>query len=75
MSRRRKRELSEEIRERIIFEHSQCKGYKTISKELSLSVSTVANIIKKFKVHGTIVSIPGRGRKKKIDPRMKRKIV
>ena len=51
------------------------KGYKTISKQLDVPVTTVANVIKKFKVHGTIANLPGRGRKRNIDPRLNRRIV
>ncbi|MGH0145201.1 UNVERIFIED_CONTAM: hypothetical protein FKN15_071268 [Acipenser sinensis] len=70
--RKQRRELSEEIRKKIIDKHGKGKGYKTISKQLDVPVTTVANIIKKFKVHGTETNVPGRGRKRKIDPRLNR---
>jgi transposase len=38
-------------------------------------VTTVANIIKKFKVRGTVANLPGRGRKRKMDPRLNRRRV
>ena len=42
------------IREEVIVKHSQCKGYKNIFKELDVLVTTVANVINTFKIHGTI---------------------
>jgi len=54
-------------------EHGPCKGEscvrkslasmlkvkaKTISKQLDVPVTTVANIIKKFEVHGTVANLP-----------------
>ncbi|XP_039681963.1 GTPase IMAP family member 7-like [Perca fluviatilis] len=70
--RKQRRELSEEIR--IIDKHGKGKGYKTISKQLAVPVTTFANI-KKFKVHGTVANLPGHGHKRKIDPRLNRRIV
>ncbi|XP_062322198.1 polycomb protein SCMH1-like [Osmerus eperlanus] len=40
----------------------------------ALQAPTVANM-KKFKVHGTGANLPGRGRKRKINPRLNRRIV
>lgn len=72
--RKKRRDLSEEIRKKIIDKHGKGKGYKTISKQLDLPVTTVANI-KKFKVHGTVANLPGQGRKRKVDHRLNRRIV
>lgn len=69
-----KKELSEKIRMEIIDQHFKGKGYKTISKQLDIPVSTVANIVKKVKVHGSVANLPGRGRKRKIDPRLNKRI-
>uniref|UniRef100_H2LAD6 Transposase Tc1-like domain-containing protein n=1 Tax=Oryzias latipes TaxID=8090 RepID=H2LAD6_ORYLA len=52
-----------------------CKGYKIISKQLEVPVTTVAHIIKKFKTHRTVANLPGRGRKGKIDDKLRRRIV
>ena len=60
-------ELSQEIRKNIIDKHVKGKGYKTISKQLDIPVTTVAHIIQKFKVQGTVANLPGCGRKRKID--------
>ncbi|MBN3302679.1 LMBL4 protein, partial [Amia calva] len=60
--RRRKRESKGESclrrSEKIIDKHGKGKGYKTISKQLDVPVTTVANI-KKSKVHGTVANLPG----------------
>ena len=48
---------------------------KSISRELKVPLSTVCNIIKKFITHGAVANLPGRGRKRKIDERMQRRIV
>lgn len=69
------RELSEDIRSVIISKHKTSKGYKAISKDLGIPVSTVRNVIKKFAKHGTVKNLPGRGGKRKIDERSLRRLV
>ena len=68
-------ELFQEIRKKIIDKHVKGKGYKTISKQLDIPVTTVAHIIQKFKVQGTVANLPGCGRKRKIDDKLKRRII
>uniref|UniRef100_H2MNT5 Tc1-like transposase DDE domain-containing protein n=1 Tax=Oryzias latipes TaxID=8090 RepID=H2MNT5_ORYLA len=72
-NRNRRREL--DIRNKIIDNHRKGKGYKTISKQLEVPVTTVAHIIQKFKTHGTVANLPGRGRKRKIEDKLRRRIV
>lgn len=74
LNRRKSRERSEEIRKKVTAKHGQHKGFKTISKELEVPVTTVANIIKKFKAHRTVANISGRNRKRKTGPRLNRRI-
>ena len=50
-------------------EHKTSKGYKAISKDLGIPVSTVCNIVRRFAKHGTVKNLPGRGGKRKIDGR------
>lgn len=69
------KELSEDIRSAIISKHKTSKGYKAISKDLGIPVSTVRNVIKKFAKHGTVKNLPGRGGKRKIDKRSLRRLV
>ena len=44
----------------------QSQGYKSISRDLDVHVSTVHNVIKKFTIHSTVTNLPGRGQKRKI---------
>lgn len=64
--RKPRRELSQEIRKKIIDKHVKGKGYKTISKQLDVPVTTAAHIIQKFNIHRTGANLPGRGRKRRI---------
>ena len=59
------KELSEDTRNAIICKHKTSKGYKAISKDLGIPVSTVHNVIKKFSRHGTVKNLPGRGGREK----------
>ncbi len=67
--------MSEDLRSKIVEKYQQSQGYKSISRDLKVPLSTVRNIIKKFITHGTVANLPGRGRKRKIDERMQRRIV
>ena len=76
MERRNKtRELSEEVRHKIVAKHGQSQGYKSISRDLDVPVSIIRNVIRNFKAHGTVANLPGRGRKRKLDQRLQRRIV
>ena len=55
--------------------HGQSQGYKSISRDLDIPVSTVRNVIKKFTAHGSVANLPGRGRNRKIDERLQGRIV
>ena len=68
-------ELFQEIRKKIIDKHVNGKGYETISKQLDIPVTTVAHIIQKFKVQGTVANLLGSGRKGKIDDKLKIRII
>lgn len=69
------KELSEDSRNAIVEKHKSSKGYKTISKELGIPVSTVRNVIKKYSKHGTVKNLSGRGGKRKISDRTRRRLV
>ena len=73
--REQSRELSEEVRHKIVAKHGQSQGYKSISRDLDIPVSTVHNVIRKFKARGTAANLPGRGHKRKLDWRLQRRIV
>ncbi|KAI4892854.1 hypothetical protein NFI96_022929 [Prochilodus magdalenae] len=73
--RKQRKESSQDIRKRIIDKHVKGKGYKTISKQLDVPVTTGTYTIQEFKIHGTVAHLPGRGRRKKIDDKSKRRII
>ncbi|XP_069825658.1 uncharacterized protein [Dendropsophus ebraccatus] len=60
------KEHSKAIRDKIVEGHKAGKGYKTLSKELGLPVSTVGSIIRKWKAYGTTVSLPRPGQPLKV---------
>ena len=55
--------------------HRQSQGYKSISRDLNVPVSTECNIIKCFTAHGTVANLPGRGWKSKISEKLQQKVV
>ena len=73
--RKKSRELSKYLRTKIVEKHEQSQCYKSISRDLNVPVSTVNNVIKKFTAHDIDTNLPGRGRKRKIDERLQRRIV
>ncbi|KAG2458804.1 TCB1 transposase, partial [Polypterus senegalus] len=74
-NRKKSRELSEDLRTKIVEKYQQSQGYKSIFRDLHVPLSTVRNIIKKFTAHGTVANLPGRGWKRKINKRLQRRIV
>ncbi|CAJ0968338.1 unnamed protein product [Ranitomeya imitator] len=72
---RRPKNCLMDLRNQIVRNHEQSQGYKSISKDLNVPVSTVRSVIKKCKAHGTVANLPRCGRKRKIDKRFQRKIV
>ena len=52
--------------EKIIALNKQGKGYKKLAKALNVPRDTDGSIVCKFKVEGTVATLPGRGRKKKL---------
>ena len=67
------KELSKDMRDRIIERHKGGQGYRNISKEMNLAVSTVGNIIRKYKKYGGgTANLPRNGRPSKINERTSR---
>ena len=67
------KELSKDIRGRIIERHKGGQGYRKISKETNLALSTVGNIIRKYKRYGyNTANLPRNGRPRKINERTSR---
>ena len=71
----RTKELSEDLRQKIIDLYKAKKGYKTISKTLSVHVSTVRKIVCKWRQFGTVATLPRSGRPVKITPKAQRVII
>ncbi len=63
------KELSKDVRDKIVDLHKAEMGYKTIAKQLGEKVTTVAAIIRKWKKHKITVNLPRSGAPCKISPR------
>ncbi len=63
------KELSKDVRDRIVDLHKAGMGYKTIAKQLGEKVTTVGAIIRKWKKHKITVNLPRTGAPCKISPR------
>ncbi|KAL7842534.1 hypothetical protein SRHO_G00242230 [Serrasalmus rhombeus] len=68
------KELSEDLKRRIVVLHEDGQGYKKIANILKLSCSTVAKIIQRFKRAGSTQNRPRVGRPKKLSARAQRHI-
>ncbi|XP_040293992.1 zinc finger protein 367-like [Bufo bufo] len=68
----RSKEISEEVRKKVVEAHKDGKGYKTISKVFDLHRSTVRQIIYKWKVFNSIDTRPRSGRPTKLDTILRR---
>ena len=68
------KELSEDLKKRIVALHEDNQGYKKIANTLKLSCSTVAKIIQRFKRERFTQNRPRVGRPKKLSARAERHI-
>ncbi len=55
------KELSKDVRDKIVDLHKAGMGYKTIAKQLGEKVTTVCAIIRKWKKHKITVNLPRTG--------------
>ncbi len=55
------KELSKDVRDKIVDRHKAGMGYKTIAKQLGEKVTTVGEIIRKWKKHKITVNLPRTG--------------
>jgi hypothetical protein len=65
----RTKELSVELRDRIVSRHRSREGYPNISAALKVPKNTVASIILKWKMFGTTKTLPRAGRPAKLSNR------
>lgn len=69
------KELSKDVRDKIVDLHKAGMGYKTIAKQLGEKVTTVGAIIRKWKKHKITVNLPRTAAPCKISPRGVTKIM
>ena len=62
------KELSKDIRDKIVDLHKAGMGYKKISKQLGEKLTTVGAIIRKWKKHKVTTFLPQSGAPRKISP-------
>src|SRR4029434_7754176 len=63
------KEHSVEVRQKVVELQISGKGYKKISYQLKIPISTIRAIVKKFKATGDVRNQPGRGPVCKLTPR------
>ena len=68
------KELARHMRDRIIERHKGGQCYRKISKEMNLALSTVGNIIRKYKYGDGTANLPRNGRPRKMNRRTSRGI-
>ncbi len=69
------KELSKQLRDKVVERHRSGEGYKKISKALNIPWSTVKSIIKKWKVYGTTQNLLRAGCPPKLSSRVRRALV
>ena len=69
------KELSQELRSLIVAQHQNGTGYRLISNNLSIPVSTAGAIIRKWKKHHLIINRPRTGAPHKISDQGVKKMV
>ena len=58
--RKKTREFSDEVRHKIVAKHRQSQDHKSIFRDLDVPVSSVHNVIRKFKARGIAANLPGK---------------
>jgi len=69
------KDISQDLRKRIVGLHNEGMGYRKISAQLLVPVNSVGTIIRKRKIRNTTLSKPRTGRPRKINNRAARKLV
>ena len=71
----RSKELSEKLRRKIIIAHKSEEGYKKITQQFDVNVSTVRQIVYKWRYFKTTTTLLQSGRPRKISSRTARQLV
>ena len=71
----RTKDISEDVRLRIVDLHKARKGYKSISKSLDAHQSTVRQIVYKWRKFSTVSRLPRSGHKGKMTARAQRRML
>ena len=69
------KQLSNDLKTKIVHRHGLGEGYRKLSQRFQLSVSTVRNIVRKWKTTGTVQVKARRGRPRKISNNQKRRML
>uniref|UniRef100_A0A673XKP2 Tc1-like transposase DDE domain-containing protein n=1 Tax=Salmo trutta TaxID=8032 RepID=A0A673XKP2_SALTR len=69
------KQLSNDLKTKIVQHYGLEEGYKKLSQRCKLSVSTVRNIVRKWKTTGTVLVKARSGRPSKISERQRRRMV
>ncbi|CAI9534633.1 unnamed protein product [Staurois parvus] len=69
-----RKELSKDLRNKVMELYKDTKGYKKISKALNMPVSTVQSHIKKQKIQKSLISKPRSCRSRKIEATTARRL-
>ena len=69
------KELTRQVRDKVVEKFKAGLGYKKISQALNISRSTVQSIIQKWKKYGTTANLPRHGRPPKLTVRARRALV
>ena len=69
------KQLSNELKTKIVQHHGLGEGYKKLAQRFQLSVSTVRNIVRKWKTTGTVLVKARSGRPRKISDKQRRRMV
>ena len=69
------KQLSNDLKTKIVQQYGLGEGYKKLSRRFQLSVSTVRNVIKKWKATGTVLVKARSGRPRKISEGQRQRMV
>ena len=69
------KELSKQVRDKVVDKYRSGLGYKKISGTLNIPPSTIKSIIKKWKEYGTTTNLPREGRPPKLTDQARRALI